>query len=281
MNLDYTYFTDRSGIYSFRGFDDTERQFSIQIRDRWDNYSDIKTLTLKPLYEVEISGKNASGLPVWSRYGYDDGSVKWRGDAAKNDAASNLQFSAVFDGLMDASHFWHQGRPGNTLKDYTGIPADESISLVPIYFTIDLGRSCKLSRHKEWQRSDTPLRDNNLKSYEIWATNELPKGPGDFGSQMESLAYWTSWSEVNGTDQWKQDWVKIADCEIIPPSGATNLTDVTAADRTWALANGFEFDINPEYTSQSFRYLRFVCQKNWAGGTIIHIGELQFWGAYE
>lgn len=289
MKLNDTRYSNASdGIYIFRGFDSINTHFRIQIRDRWDNYSSVLDTLLKPLFVIQIPGM-VNGIAVWTRMGFtypgnntspsSNPECIWRGDAAKQDNASPNDFNATIDGDV-ASGYLHLARPGNMLSDYTGNSADAAIHLVPIYLTIDMGRSSKLSRHKIWHRPGTVLGDNNLKEYELWATNNLPKGMSDFSDKMESLAYWTSWPEVEGTDEWKNDWVKIAECVTIPPSGATQLVDVTASDKVWALANGFEFDIFPEHQATPFRYVRIVSQRNWAAGTIIHIGEIQFWGAY-
>src|SRR5690606_9795964 len=177
-------------------------------------------------------------------------------------------------------NFFNSGPPGNMLGDYTGKPEDATLEVVPSYMTIDLGRSSKLSRHKIWQRY--VLNKGNLKSYELWATNETPKGISDFATKEESLAYWTSWEEVGGTDAWKNDWVKIAVCQVVGPvSGATELVDITDADKTEGENNGFEFEIIPEHTGTSFRYVRLVSQRNWEGGTMVWCGEFELWGAYD
>ena len=278
---DYTYYTkETDGKYSFRGFDSNPRKFQIQIRDRWDNYSEKLDTIISPLFEEKIMGQDEQGMPVWIRYGYDNGEAKWRGDHPENHTNKTQTFSSVFDGSTGEKNYWHFGRPGNVLGHFTDKSQDMDTAAVPIYFTIDLGNPCNLSRHKIWHRSYAVMSANAPSSYEIWATNQKPKGPEDFDNLMESLSYWTAWPEVNGTDQWKEDWVKIAECNGVPPSGATNITEVTEADRAWADANGFEYEINPEVTSKPFRYVRFVCQKNWSGGVILHIGEIEFWGSY-
>jgi hypothetical protein len=288
MKLNYTHYSNTpDGSYIFRGFDSIDMHFRIQIRDRWDNYSSVLDTMLKPLFVIQIPGM-VNGIPVWQRMGFtypgnntspsSNPECIWRGDAARQNSAGE-DFSKVIDeNLTDG--FLHLARPGNVLSNYTGNTADENTHLVPIYLTIDMGRSSMLSRHKIWHRSGTVLADNNIKEYELWATNSPPKGMSDFATKEESLAYWTSWPEVGGTDEWKNDWVKIAECVTVPPSGATQLVDVTTDDKNWAKANGFEFDIFPECQGSAFRYVRIVSQRNWSAGTIIHIGEIQFWGAY-
>ncbi len=66
---------------------------------------------------------------------------------------------------------------------------------------------------------------------------------------------------------------------FLPFSGATMLEVSTNDDKNWAKNNGFEFDIDPNYTGQSFRYLRFVSQRTWLS-VRFYMGEIEFWGAY-
>jgi len=273
----YTHFSNVvDGEYAFRGFDDNERQFRLQIRDNWDRYSTPLDTILKPLFERQIYGFDESG-PIWVRCGYDDGTVKWRGDLPKNYPNPRQQFDNVYD--QDYGGMWHTGRPGNMLIDFTGNAEDKDVELIPMYFIIDLGGSYNLSRHKMWHRDRFPCAFLSPKYYEIWATNETPKGPGDFDNQMESLAYWTSWPEVNGTDSWKNDWTKICYCECIPPSGARTEAEVTEEDKQYVKNNGFEFEIDLDDTDKPFRYVRFICQPTWSPGTNMQIAEIEFFGS--
>lgn len=271
---DYTYFSNGvDGKYSFRGYDNTSKEFQIVIRDRWNNYSEPFDTIITPLFEEKLNPFDNRGILQWIQYGFDTREVLWRGDTPK----TSRPWIDAFDG--DPSTYWNSGPPGNILEDFIG--GTGQTPLVPIYFTIDLQRKVYISRHHLWHRSARPYAGNNIKKYEIWATNQKPKGgPEDFETQEESLAYWTSWPEVGGTDQWKENWTKIADCETIPPSGATNVLEITKEDEAWEKAHGSEFDIYLEYTSVPFRYLRIVSQKNWQESTILHIGEFQFYGSY-
>ncbi|MCG6188600.1 DUF5126 domain-containing protein [Maribellus maritimus] len=277
-NLDYTYYSNEAdGEYSFRGFDSRETDFQIQVRDRWENYSGMLDTTLTPLYEEQLWGK-IDGTDIWSRFGYDDGSIYWRGDAPNQQNAAHA-FSDMWDqNYTSEGAYWHSARPGNYLADFTDEVEDAEV--YPIYFTIDLGKSCQLSRHKLWHRATLCMQEKNPKYYEIWATNETPKGIDDFDTKLESLAYWTEWEEVSGTDEWKNDWTQICTCDGIPPSGATTAAEVTDEDIAYVTENGLEYDILPQYTGTPFRYIRFVCDANWSGGSILHIGEIEFWGAY-
>jgi hypothetical protein len=93
----------------------------------------------------------------------------------------------------------------------------------------------------------------------------------------------TQWPEVSGTDEWKNDWIKLADCVLKLPSGIATIADnanlLTAEDKDFVAA-GFEFEIDPAYSDQPFRYIRFVIRKNNTTIPQIQFCELKFWGAY-
>ena len=295
MRLDFTYFTNATdGKYAFRGHDDTERKFQLVVRDRWENRSTPLDTVLKPFHEVPIIGMDDNGNAIWQRYqftavvGQISGNPESvaRGDAPRQN--QDGQALADIRNMMDGTDvtYLHFGTVGNQLGDFTGNTAQNNIRVLPWYLTIDLGRSSMLSRHRLFHRRSTVLRDLNLRSYELWATNETPKSLADFQDfddpRLASLAYWTSWEEVDGTDQWKTEggWVKIAECFTLPPSGARTVSEVTEADRQWAIENGFDFDILPEFLDMPFRYVRIVSGANWTEGTGINIGEFQLWGSY-
>jgi hypothetical protein len=88
---------------------------------------------------------------------------------------------------------------------------------------------------------------------------------------------------INGTNAWMNDgWEKLSDCWIVLPSGITYQTDgtITSEDDAFIRA-GFEFEINPDMTDKSFRYLRFfVRDTNTPGNVQVMICELKFYGAY-
>jgi len=84
---------------------------------------------------------------------------------------------------------------------------------------------------------------------------------------------------VGGTDEWKNDWVKLADCYMRLPSGATNPNDLTNEDREFIRA-GIEYEIDPDKTDQSFQYIRFCVYSTNTGVPQFMISELKFWGSY-
>jgi hypothetical protein len=278
MVLDYTFYSNmEEGQYFFRGFEPEERRFQIQLVDRWDNVSERLDTILTPLYEIEIPRfDEETGEAIWKRYGWDDQTVKWRGD---------LSISHNFRNLIDGNRFT-EFRTGavNYLSYYVDNPEDQNVDVSPAYMTIDLGYEYVLTRHKRWDRKEG-LRDKCPKDYEIWGTIETPKGgPSDFNSKMESLAYWTSWSEegIGGTDRWKTEggWVKLGEFHQDGPiSGATTVGAITAEDQHYAMANGLHQSHPLESTTIPVRYIRVVFIENWIGSSGVHQSGWHFWGA--
>jgi hypothetical protein len=284
LAIELNYYSNvESGYYTFRNtggeeqsFRNEKRNFRIQIKDRWGNFSVPLDTLITPNLEIQIPGMNGI-TPLWIRYGESDKSNLWRGDFPG--PGNNNKWEFLFDGTT--SNFFAFGT-ANTYSKYLSntsmIVGKLPDQLAPMYFTIDLGRSTVLSRHKLWHDKGNALGGQNLIRYELWATNERPKQPDDFTDQIESLRYWTVWEGIAGTDEWKNDWTKIADCETFPVSGATA---PTAADKSYAEENGFEFEIYSEHAGTPFRYIRVVSPGlSWAGNSNVRIGEFEFWGAY-
>jgi hypothetical protein len=184
---------------------------------------------------------------------------------------------------FDNTYWWHSGDFANNLAQFISWP-NTSDQVMPTYFIIDMGRKASYSRFKYWMRSRSPIFSAAVfTSFEVWATNEpKPIATIGDGSKEDNLKYWTQWSQVGGTDEWKNDWVKIADCILTFPSGmATDVANapfLTTEDQVFVAA-GFEFEIDPVYANQPFRYIRFVIRKN-NSTTQIQLCELKFWGAY-
>jgi hypothetical protein len=257
---DFSYYSAvEEGLYLFKDrnlADDKEsafahhpRNFRIQVKDRWGNLSLPLDTVLTPLEKNKIPAQNEQGW-IWKRYGFADQSSLWRGDFSRNGGQN--YFENMFNG--NRNDFWGGG-VNNTPSIY--LTGGSNTVVLPIYITIDLSHSCVICEHKLWHDNGNEMAGQNIKQYELWATNETPKPTSDFADQRESLAYWTSWTEFNGTDQWKNEggWTKIADCITTPNSGSST---PTAADQTYARENGFTFDIYPEHTGTPFRYIRIV-----------------------
>jgi hypothetical protein len=267
----------------FRGFSTEVQPIRVEIRDKWMNYAQAVESNIEPLFEEEIIGMDPdTKQPVWSLYGVEDRTCLYRGD--KQNLANNItggnNFTKVFDNIYTAN--WWMGEE-TRLENY--IAGADNTMMYPFYFIIDMGRKASYSRFKYWIRDRGPLMSAPTPDvFELWASNyvKAPSEVGD-GSLEDNLKFWTSWPEVGGTDEWKKDWVKIANCVIVFPSGISAIDGdysvLTAEDQAFFRA-GFDFEIDPEYAFQSFRYIRWVSHKCTTTQNMTQIAELKFFGQY-
>jgi hypothetical protein len=274
------------GQCAFRGLESVEQSIRVEIRDKWLNYAEDIQTQIKPLFEQELLGKNpTTGLGIWTLYGVSDRTCLYRGDKQSLSMLSgSADFSKVYDNIYPSNtNYWL----GEETRFNNYIPNADPVNdmIYPFYFTFDMGRAASYSRFKYWMRFRTPLMSAPAPDvFELWASNHVkaPSEVGD-GSQEANLKYWTSWPQADGTDEWKNDWVKIADCVVRLPSGANGIdgdyTVTTAEDRT-AIEAGFDFEIDPDYAFQSFRYIRWVVHKCAIPQNMTQISELKFFGQY-
>ncbi|UOB18461.1 DUF5000 domain-containing lipoprotein [Abyssalbus ytuae] len=149
-----TLYTSTSiGDESIRGYDPQEYRFAISIRDRWDNVSGTKQVTIIPLHEREL----------------DKGLFKeiiLPGDT-KQVYFWNPDVDSTIPNLWDEEHDNDEDR----IAGLTGDMPDN------YYYTFDLGVEVKLSRMKFWQFTINALDflyyDAQYKKFEIWGTTEL------------------------------------------------------------------------------------------------------------
>lgn len=282
MEVFDTYYSEAtSGKVSFRGLESVSQDFRFEIRDRWNNYSAPLDTTITPLYEEEILGKDpVTGTVIWKQWGWTgnqpDGSHLYRGDMHR--LINNRFINAAVDGiLMSGSAYWHCSN--NVLGDF--VTGESESNLFPYYFTIDMGKKASYSRFRWWMRDRSPLYSAELPlDFEVYGTNDpKPLNQIGDGSKADNLKYWTGWSAVGGTDAWKDDWVKLADCHMRLPSGATTPATLTNEDQEFVRA-GIEYEIDADKTDIPFRYIRFCVYSTNTGVPQFMISELKFWGAY-
>jgi hypothetical protein len=279
-NLYDTYFSNSSnGNHSFRGLKIKEQDLRVEIRDRWNNYASPLDVRLQPLYEESILGRENSTI-YWTPYGFADGTYNsYRGDMRM---ASVAEFNRIFDGLLFSSTYWG---PTAYTVDYFPDAGSLEYGPYPIYFTVDLGRKASYSRMKLYMRDRSSMGSYFsaaiMSVFSVWATNN-PKpvsAIGD-GSKADNLKYWTSWVQAGATDEWKNDWEKLADCKVVLPSGITKAsqTNLTAEDIAFII-DGFHFDVDPLMTNKAFRYLRFEIFELNTNDKHMFMSELQLFGA--
>jgi hypothetical protein len=279
------YSSIEQGGYTFRELPDTEQSFQLEVRDRWEHFAAPLDTVLTPLTETEILGK-VDNVLVWKLY--DEPNAVYRGDILNSNAAntaSRNNLAILCDGITwsDASGGYWYYRYYQEKYYIPSLPAS-NVYLYPCYFTIDMGVPAKYSRFAYWSRPRNPVYSAWVwYELELWGTNSAPKNYSEIGdgSREDNLKYWTEWSVAEGTDAWKNDWKKLADCEIIFPSGTPNTsTGVTSAEDVAFVQGGFHFDVDPDMTGKPFRYLRFVLKKQNIPEPYIQWCELSFWGSY-
>jgi hypothetical protein len=278
---DRYYSTAVDGKYAFRDLEIKEQPIHIELRDRWDHYATPLDTVIEPLFERQIPGRDELGNDIWYLYGWEDNTNLYRGDAVKQ-LNANSPFRVIHDGVVyvDGGDRWW-GMDVTMMQRY--IATGSTSYIYPVYFTIDMGKRSAYSRFTYWARARNPVYSSwNWYEFTVWGTdNPKPVTEVGDGSQLDNLKYWTNWAEIEGTDAWKNDWVKLADCVIQFPSGTpNNVNSVTSAEDIAFVANGFSFDIDPDKTSYPCRYLRFELKKSNNGANYIQMSELGFWGAY-
>ena len=280
MNLDYTHFTREAGQYSFRGYQDQERKFRIVIKDRWNNTSIPLDTLLTPLFEEDVVDRDVSGRATWLRYGYDNGPniTDWRGDYRGQ--YGNHPLIDMFEVGTSSASYFHPGLWETFyLNFYTGRPEESGILPNPMHVTIDMTRETMLRRCKVYFRDDgNGFNPNDPYHLSIYATNKTPKQPEDFANKLESLAYWTTWPQVDGTGEWMNDWTHIGEFFFVPPSGNISYQQWTPEDIAWSRA-GVDMDFFDEHNTTPFRYIRIVCHESLEGSRLVHFVRWDIFGA--
>ncbi|PHN06524.1 DUF4959 domain-containing protein [Flavilitoribacter nigricans] len=133
-----------TGSYTLRGFDPEEREFGIVVRDRWDNFSEVKKATLTPLFEQELDKDKFNKIIL-------------EGDSDMD----------AWEGLYE---YAYDNNPNTFNHTWAG-------SGWPQQWSLDLGVTARLSRVNVLQRQTFFYRHGNPRLMEIWGTNEDPESP--------------------------------------------------------------------------------------------------------
>jgi hypothetical protein len=242
---------------------------------------------LTPFYEEQIKGRNEAGAPLWSQWGYDNRECLSRGDNWAT-SGSNRDFNVLFDNvLFNAANWWNNGDDAGYLRHYVPEwPSGDNTYAAQNYLSFDLGREAKYTRFKTYirNRNNGEFAPPFFTVFELWGASNpkplLPEATND--DRLENLRYWTSWSQIDGTDEWKNDWVQLGDYSLVLPSGATMSGDVLTDEDKEFIRNGFEFEIDPDKINIPCRYIRLVIKKSNIVGSRPggQMGEMQFFGAY-
>jgi hypothetical protein len=273
--FDTQYSNTKQGGMSFRGFDDTERNFRVEIRDRWNNYAAPFDTVITPLKEVEIFGRDDKGAVIWSTYGMENELYKHMGTIPCQ--------ASYWDRFTDGTGYGSYYQLVNWTTNYFSNATQ--MLFLPYYVTIDMKKPASYSRFKWWQGNRNPIGSATIPIvFSLWGTNN-PKPVDVAAGQIANLQYWTEWTnvggiEVNGRGDWMNDWEKLGEYRLVYPSGMTTYVagKVTADDQLF-IQEGFDFDIDPAMTNKPFRYLRFRVEKTNSNEQWM-LSELQFFGNF-
>ena len=296
--FDRYYSKNIKGKTSFRRFKNEEQNFRIEMFDRWQNYATDMEISLTPLKEILIPGKNEQGVPVWSLFDDDglmpDGIRKY---AYRCEISHHQEGLPGFENCID----WGTSTNWYPIIWYWNLyfpDLPEGVFSPPYYFTLDMGKEAVYSRFKYTvlPGSTGPFHYNAFALFNIWGCNdpklveevECPHGIYPKGSRKANQAYWSSWKAVNGTDAWKEDgWVLLSQCQYLLSDGEIpkyvpnqKLSD---EDDAKVQTEGIEFEFS-ENVTDAYRYLRFeilrFVRTDGVYGRQIVLTGFQFWGDF-
>lgn len=157
---DIHYTSQEAGQFSIRGYSADPREFTVQIRDKWENFSNKLTTTVTPWYETELD------------------KTRFREVKLPTDA---LQYSNV-----PMSNLWSNSLEGGSSASNRGTAWYRTTngSGIPHHFTFELGVTAKLSRYVQHQRGVVTPSEHylvysagNPRYWEVWgATHPDPSG---------------------------------------------------------------------------------------------------------
>ena len=212
------------GSFSLRGLDTTEQSFAVYVRDRWNNKSDTLIKSISPLFEEEISKDSWSAVHL------------------PNDTYMPAE-TYVLENLWD-----------DNIQGYPGIFASTNSSVLPQWFTINLGKKVIISRIVEHQAQSTTshfYQGSAPKKIEIWGSNS----PAQDGS-------WSSWDSLGTFESFKPSGL---------PMGQTNAEDENYG---WLNGENFEFD----HILPAYQYIRWKTLETYGSGGQVVMAEIDVWG---
>ncbi len=229
--------------YTLRPYEPKPQNFGLIVRDNWGNASDI----IRPAEglitpRVEVLLDKTPMNVLILPAGPGDP----KGDSQLNAYGTNNR-NLINDNIDDFAHM-----DANVLPEAS--------------FTLDLGVSTTVSRVVLHQR-------RGLFSGETWYYYS-------FGN-LKTFAVYGSNAATAPSSDWS-NWTKIAEFEMIKPSGIVG--DKFTTDDKAAADAGNDFDF-PQLGAVPYRFLRFQIHTVWNADrytvTYVHIGELTVYGTAE
>ncbi|MDN3666743.1 DUF4959 domain-containing protein [Algibacter miyuki] len=192
---DVFYTEAEEGDFAVRGFDTSEREFIVVVKDRFGNVSKVKKYTLSPLFEELMERTNYQAIT----------------QLHDTPDAYGWVLGRIIDGSIGKNNGFHSGPgwedPAGELPQYIG----QNVHM----FTIDLGVTVKLSRIKWFDRTSYEFRHGNPRIYDIWGGNTL--------NEDGSLDGWTLLTENGEVIKPSGD----------PGYGVKTAADVEASSKGW------------------------------------------------
>lgn len=161
---DMFYTSQKSGMFSSRGFDDKERWFGLYVRDRWGNISDTVGKLVTPFAEQQLDKK------LFKAY--------------------KLPTDAVFFGNQPMSNLWNNVIAGGSSSSSTWLRTANG-SGIPHWYSFDLGVTAKLSRFNFIPRGATDEQAllysaGDPHQFEVWGST-APSADGSFNSWVKLM----------------------------------------------------------------------------------------------
>ena len=148
--IEHFFSSEVNGRGAIRGLPEQETEFRIQVRDRWDNFSDVLRATETPWFEERI---DPQFFHIMSPAMVDDAPL-W---------AAGMHVANIWNGnITTDGNMWHTAN----------LPPDQDW-----FMTFSLGQLAELSRFRTWQRrgsNDTwSFSHNNMRRYSIYGAVEV------------------------------------------------------------------------------------------------------------
>ncbi|HEY9560715.1 MAG TPA: DUF5000 domain-containing lipoprotein [Anseongella sp.] len=222
----YTLYTAApEGLFAVRGFDTLGTEFQAFVRDRWNNKSDTLSKVLKPIFEQEIPKS------TWAAVHLPTDTWQPAGD-------------------YHLHYLWNNRIDGG----YGGVIfASTNSSILPQWFTVDLGVSALISRLVVHQSEPGGhfYKGSGPKRWEIYGSND----PAKDGS-------WDSWTLMGTFESFKPSGL---------PMGQEN-----EEDRQYGWINGEDCTFLEK--QPAYRYLRFKTLETYGSSGQVVISEMEVWG---
>ncbi|MDR0333876.1 MAG: DUF5126 domain-containing protein [Dysgonamonadaceae bacterium] len=235
--------SEQEGRGTVRGLPDDPREFRIQVRDRWDNFSEPFYVTETPFFEQRILPTRFHEINP--RLAGVNGGIE--GDTGDWSTAMRVQTMWLTPG--DDNTQWHSNDVGSSPEDQDW------------FVSFGLGQTVELSRFRIWQRrggsNQFTFAHNNLRRFSLYGAMEI-----------------TAEMRAQGG---RYGWTHLVDVVSHRPAGPYTIFQVplTQEDRDFA-AGGEEIEMPPG--TPPIRFIRIFLAETWGGGRTYQISDIQFWG---